>query len=69
MSAPYAVKRKEYRLDKADDKAVEVYFTIKGPTICTKKFTDEAEAKRECEMMNGIYKKGYETGRKEVNNG
>ena len=66
---PYTVKRKEYRLDKADDKAIEVYFTIKGPTVCTKKFTIEADAKRECATMNEIYKKGYEARRKEEGNG
>lgn len=66
---PYTVKRKEYRLDKADDKAVEVYFTVKGPTVCTKKFTVEADAKRECASMNEIYKKGYDAGRKAQSNG
>lgn len=60
MTSPYEVKRKEYRLDKADSTLVEVQFSIKGPTICSKKFQDEATAKKECDIMNEVYNKGYQ---------
>ncbi len=64
MLNPYAVKRKEYRLDKNDASLVEVQFSIKGPTACGKKFPDEASAQRECDNMNAVYNKGFEDGKK-----
>lgn len=58
--SPYAVKRKEFRLDKDDKDKISVHFTIKGPTVCVKQFSTEEEAKRECDDMNKIYNRGYQ---------
>jgi len=60
--SPYEVKRKEYRLDKADASAIEVTFTINGPTKCAKKFSDKSDAQRECDLLNQVYDKGYQDG-------
>lgn len=64
-TSPYTVKRKEFRLDKDDKDKVSVHFTIKGPTICTKQFDKEDEAQRECDMLNNVYDRGYQDGRKQ----
>lgn len=62
---PYEVRRKEYRLDKNDSQQVEVIFSIKGPTVCPNKFTDEPLAIALCEMLNEVYVKGHQDGAKE----
>lgn len=60
--SPYSVKEKPYRLDKNDATLVEITFTVKGPTVCAKKFADKAEAQRECDMLNKVYDKGHQDG-------
>lgn len=60
--SPYEVKEKSYRLDKNDATLVEITFTVKGPTVCAKKFSDKAEAQRECDMLNEVYNKGHQDG-------
>lgn len=69
MSAkkPYEVKRKEYRLDKNDDQKVEIIYSIKGPTVCTNKFTTKEEADVFCNMLNEVYTKGHQDGTKHTN--
>lgn len=62
---PYEVKRKEYRLDKNDSQQVEIIFSIKGPTVCSNKFTDESLANALCDMLNEVYDKGRQDGVKE----
>lgn len=59
---PYQVKKKEYRLDKNDDQQVETVFSIKGPTVCSSKFSDESSAQMLCDMLNEAYHKGYGDG-------